>query len=142
MPSTGRFAHRKIVEAYCSLLRRYATNSTLTNHCLVKMLHRIALDCKMPTMLFQLSLFKTFQKIMEDPKAKADASIKVFRTICKAHLLSHVSIIQELGKFGAYVVRKFAEASQSNPKLFVELLFWKTAREAAEIDACYGDVHE
>lgn len=77
LPSVGRFAHCKIVQAYCSLLRRYATNSTLTNHCLVKMLHRVAFDCKMPTMLFQLSLFKTLQKILEDPRSKVDASIKV-----------------------------------------------------------------
>lgn len=74
---TGRFAHCKIVQAYCSLLRRYATNSTLTNHCLVKMLHRIAFDCKMPAMLFQMSLFRTFKLIMEDPRAHSDPTIRV-----------------------------------------------------------------
>ena len=88
-PSVGRFAHCKIVSAYCSLLRRYATNSTLTNHCVIKMLHRVAWDCKMPAMLFQLSLFKTFQMIMNDPRAKIDPTVKVRKLMnrCRTFLL-------------------------------------------------------
>ena len=41
-----------------------------------------------------------------------------------------------------FILRKFAETSQTNPKVFVELLFWKTAREAAEIEAGYGNLQE
>ena len=80
--SVGRFAHHKIVQAYCYLLSFYGTNSTLTNHCVVKMLHRIAWDCKMPGMMFQASVFKTFQKIMNDPRSKSDPPIKV-RWCCR-----------------------------------------------------------
>lgn len=76
-PSGGRFAHCKIIQAYCLLLRHYGTNSTLTNHCIVKILHRVAFDCKMPAMLFQASLFVTFQKILNDPRMKIDSAIKV-----------------------------------------------------------------
>ncbi|KZS05201.1 putative TIMEOUT/TIM-2 protein [Daphnia magna] len=88
------------------------------------MLHRIAWDCKMPAMMFQLSLFKTFQKIMNDPLAKTDATVK------------------ELYKFAIYIMRKFAETAQVNPKIFVELLFWKTASEAVEIEVGYGNVKD
>ena len=73
----NRFAHQKIVYAYCFLMKRYATNSTLTNHCIVKMLHRVAWDVKMPAMMFQASVFQTFQKILEDSAVKIDPSIKV-----------------------------------------------------------------
>ncbi|KAI9554386.1 putative TIMEOUT/TIM-2 protein [Daphnia sinensis] len=119
-----RFAHKNVVRTYCHLLRRYATNTTLTNHCLIKMLHRIAWDCKMPAMMFQLSLFKTFQKIMNDPLAKSDPTVK------------------ELYKFAIYIMRKFAETAEVNPKIFVELLFWKTASEAVEIEVGYGNVKD
>ena len=77
MPSIDRFAHCKIVQAYCLLLRRYDTNTALTNHCIVKMLHRVAFDSKLPAMLFQASLFITFRKIMTDPRSKSDPTIKV-----------------------------------------------------------------
>jgi hypothetical protein len=59
------------------LLRRYDTNTALTNHCIVKMLHRVAFDSKLPAMLFQASLFITFRKIMADPRSKSDPTIKV-----------------------------------------------------------------
>ncbi|EFX80319.1 putative TIMEOUT/TIM-2 protein, partial [Daphnia pulex] len=117
-----RFAHKNVVKSYCHLLRSYSTNTTLTNHCVIKILHRIAFDCKMPAMIFQLSIFKTFQKIMDDPRAKTETT--------------------ELYKFAIYIMRKFAETAQVNPKIFVELLFWKTAREAAEIEVGYGNVQD
>jgi len=47
-----------------------------------------------------------------------------------------------LGKFATYILRKFAETAAVNRKVFAELLFWKTAREAAEIEAGYRDVPE
>lgn len=49
---------------------------------------------------------------------------------------------KELYKFAVYIMRKFAETAEVNPKIFVELLFWKTAREAAEIEVGYGNVQE
>lgn len=60
-----RLAHPKIVRACALALRRFEANSLLTNHCIVKLLHRIAFDSKMPTMLFQVSIFRVFQRIYE-----------------------------------------------------------------------------
>ena len=77
MPSGNRFVHKNVVKSYCHLLRSYSTNTTLTNHCVIKILHRIAFDCKMPAMMFQLSLFKTFHMIMNDPRVNTDPTVKV-----------------------------------------------------------------
>lgn len=56
-------ANHKIVRACGLALRNYETNSTQTNHCIVKLLHRIAFDCKMYAMVFQASIFRSFQRI-------------------------------------------------------------------------------
>lgn len=53
------------------LLRSYRQNSAHTNHCLVKMLHRLAHDLKMEALLFQLSLFCLFNRVLSDPAAGA-----------------------------------------------------------------------
>lgn len=58
-------AHQKIVRACGLALRNYETNSAQANHCIVKLLHRIAFDCKMYSMVFQASIFRSFQKIYE-----------------------------------------------------------------------------
>lgn len=98
VPSGNRFAHKNVVKCYCHLLRSYSTNTTLTNHCVIKILHRIAWDCKMPAMMFQLSVFKTFQMIMNDPRAKTDTTIKVRTGLS---LLAFIPICASL--FGLFV---------------------------------------
>lgn len=57
--------------AYLLLLRSYKQNSAHTNHCVVKMLHRLAHDLKMEALLFQLSLFYLFNRLLSDPAAGA-----------------------------------------------------------------------
>ena len=49
------------------LLKDYRINSDITNHCAVKMLHRIAFQLKMCPLLYQLQVFKIFQSIMNEP---------------------------------------------------------------------------
>lgn len=58
-----RLPHPKIVRACGLALARFETNSVNTNNCIVKLLHRIAFDCKMYVMVFQVSIFRSFQKI-------------------------------------------------------------------------------
>ena len=53
-----------------------------------------------------------------------------------------IGLHQELAKFGTYIVRKFADVSTENRKVFAELLFWKTARDATEIEMGYGNYKE
>lgn len=53
------------------LLRSYRQNSAHTNHCVAKMLHRLAHDLGMEALLFQLSLFCLFNRLLSDPAAGA-----------------------------------------------------------------------
>uniref|UniRef100_W5M9F3 Timeless circadian clock n=1 Tax=Lepisosteus oculatus TaxID=7918 RepID=W5M9F3_LEPOC len=66
-----RFASPSVLQPYLLLLRSYARNSPHTNHCVVRMLHRVAVDLKMEALLFQLSVFCLFNKILGDPAAAA-----------------------------------------------------------------------
>lgn len=45
------------------LLRQFDKNTPELNHYVLKMLHRIAVDCKMPAMMYQASIFRVFQKV-------------------------------------------------------------------------------
>ncbi|XP_020292361.1 protein timeless homolog isoform X2 [Pseudomyrmex gracilis] len=106
-----RFANVKVVKALAVLLQQFEKNTTEINHYVLKMLHRIAWDCKMPAMLFQASIFRTFQKVLE----------------------SKNSDHKELQKFAVFIIHRFAEVAQKNRKSYMELLFWKTTRDATEI---------
>ncbi|XP_063230357.1 protein timeless homolog isoform X2 [Bacillus rossius redtenbacheri] len=116
MDFARRLAHSKVMSACCLLLAQFDRNSAHTNHCAAKMLHRVAFDCKMPAMLFQASLFRTFQRVFESrhPQHK------------------------ELAKFAGFVLQKFAQVAEKNKKVFMELLFWKSSRDAFEIENGYG----
>lgn len=67
----GSFASSTVIRAYVLLLRNYQQNSAHTNHCVVKMLHRLAHDLKMEALLFQLSLFCLFNRLLSDPASGA-----------------------------------------------------------------------
>jgi len=41
-------------------------------------------------------------------------------------------------KFGTYVVRNFVECAERNPKIFMEMLFWKSNKESVELMDGYG----
>lgn len=83
------------------------------------MFHRLTWDCKMPSVLFQASLFRYFQKVLRDPKIHTSDSLK------------------EIGKFAKFVICKFFEIARQNNKVYVEFLFWKGRKEAFEIEQGY-----
>ncbi|KAM5287939.1 protein timeless homolog [Ctenodactylus gundi] len=112
-----RFACSTVVRAYVLLLRSYQQNSTHTNHCVVKMLHRLAHDLKMEALLFQLSVFCLFNRLLSDPAAGA---------------------YRELVTFAKYIVGKFFALAAVNQKAFVELLFWKNTAVVREMTEGYG----
>lgn len=41
--------------------------------------------------------------------------------------------LQELQKFAVFIIRRFIEVAQKNQKAYMELLFWKTTRDAVEV---------
>ncbi|EQB77782.1 protein timeless-like protein [Camelus ferus] len=114
-----RFANSTVVRAYVLLLRSYQQNSAHTNHCVVKMLHRLAHDLKMEALLFQLSLFCLFNRLLNDPAAGA---------------------YKELVTFAKYILGKFFALAAVNQKAFVELLFWKNTAVVREMTEGYGSL--
>ncbi|XP_006897685.1 PREDICTED: protein timeless homolog [Elephantulus edwardii] len=114
-----RFACSTVVRSYVLLLRSYKQNSVHTNHCLVKMLHRLACDLKMEALLFQLSLFCLFNRLLSDPAAGA---------------------YKELVTFAKYILAKFFALTAVNQKAFVELLFWKNTAVIREMTEGYGSL--
>ncbi|KAG8314055.1 hypothetical protein J6590_101372 [Homalodisca vitripennis] len=118
MDFVGRFASPRVLAPVCLLLEHFEKNSHHTNHCAVKILHRVAWDCKMPALLFQASLFRTFQRIFQ----------------------SSVPEHKELVKFAVFIMRKFTEMAKKNKKIFMEILFWKSKKEEEELENGYGNV--
>ncbi|XP_058163940.1 protein timeless homolog [Dasypus novemcinctus] len=116
-----RFACSTVVRAYALLLRSYQRNSAHTNHCAVKMLHRLAHDLGMEALLFQLSLFCLFNRLLSDPAAGA---------------------YKELVTFAKYILGKFFALAAVNQKAFVELLFWKNTAAVREMTDGYGSLDD
>ncbi|KRT83701.1 hypothetical protein AMK59_3626, partial [Oryctes borbonicus] len=116
-----RLAHPKVVRACGLALKNFEKNSVMTNHCIIKLLHRISWDCKMSAMVFQVSIFRTFQKIYE---------------------MKELPQFKELAKFASYIIREFIKVSETNSKVFFEALFWKSTREAYDVGEGYGSYHK
>ena len=112
----SKFAKPTILKNYTILLSSFKTNSAHTNHCIIKMMYRIAVDLKQEGILFQASLFCIFRKIFA---------------------LARVKHFHEMAKFARFIVSKFISAAQENKKIFMEILFWKTSREAAQMVTGY-----
>ncbi|XP_062255221.1 protein timeless homolog isoform X1 [Platichthys flesus] len=112
-----KFASSNIVHPYLVLLKSFSKNSPHTNHCIVRMLHRLAFDLKMDALLFQLSVFNLFNKILSDPAAAA---------------------YRELVTFAKYVLKRFFSLATENNKAYVELLFWKNVGAVREMTEGYN----
>ncbi|XP_053172566.1 protein timeless homolog [Scomber japonicus] len=112
-----KFANPSIVRPYLLLLKSYSKNTPHTNHCIARMLHRLAVDLKMDAQLFQLSVFHLFNKIMNDPAAAA---------------------YKELVTFAKYVLNRFFSLAAQNNKAYVELLFWKNVGAVREMTEGYS----
>ncbi|KAM8916833.1 protein timeless homolog isoform 2-T5 [Spinachia spinachia] len=112
-----RFSSPGIVRPYLLLLKSYSKNSPHTNHCIARMLHRLAVDLKMDAQIFQLSVFNLFNKILSDPAAAA---------------------YKELVTFAKFVLNRFFSLAAQNNKAYVELLFWKNVGAVREMTEGYG----
>lgn len=65
---------------------------------------------------FQASLFRIFQKVFDAPKDTHS---------------------EELRKLGIYVIRQFVTTAPTNPKIFAEILFYKSIKEANDLETGY-----
>lgn len=87
----------------------------------ITILHRIAVNLNVPVMLMQAQLFRVFQQVFAAPRdARYD----------------------ELRRLGQFVVRKFVKLAPDNPKIYAELLFFKSARECVEVASGYTESME
>uniref|UniRef100_T1IWC9 Timeless C-terminal domain-containing protein n=1 Tax=Strigamia maritima TaxID=126957 RepID=T1IWC9_STRMM len=111
------FASPRVLQPYTVLLRNFANNSMFTNHCIAKMFHRIAWDLKSPGLLYQATIFRSFQKLF---------------------LGSTNVCYKELVKLGKFVMETFFTQAKSNNKIFMEILFWKGSTEVFEMEQGYG----
>lgn len=116
-----RLLNPKIVRACTVVLTDWNHIPTKSLKAAVTILHRVAVACCCPAMLYHAKLFRIFQQ--------------VFAVERDAH---H----EELRRLGIYVVRKFVEAAPTNPKIYAELLFWKSVKEANELEGGYLDAYE
>ncbi|XP_054719103.1 protein timeless homolog [Uloborus diversus] len=115
-----KYASPKVVQPCCLLLANYHKNSDQTNTSLIKLIHKIACNCKMYALFFQSTVFVTFHKIFNDPEVNFCPIIKAFY------------------RFGKFIMSKFFETAEENPKIFVEMLFWKGVREVYKLEEGYG----
>ncbi|XP_055524014.1 protein timeless homolog isoform X2 [Wyeomyia smithii] len=116
----NRLLNPKVVRSCTIALMDWKQIETSSLKAAVTILHRIAVGCKMPAMLFQASLFRIFQRVFNSPK--------------DAHQL-------ELRRLGVYIVQKFTTLAASNPKIYAELLFYKSIKEANAIEMGYEDIY-
>uniref|UniRef100_A0A5S6QRS4 Timeless N-terminal domain-containing protein n=1 Tax=Trichuris muris TaxID=70415 RepID=A0A5S6QRS4_TRIMR len=116
-----RYANPLFVQWYVWLLKDFDKNTARLNHCLVRMLRRIAFELRLAPMLYQAGLFRILQR------CGAGRQSRSFRERHK-----------ELVAFGEQLLTSFFELLPRSPKLPAEILFWKSAREAFELEHGYG----
>ncbi|RCN52743.1 hypothetical protein ANCCAN_01119 [Ancylostoma caninum] len=122
----GKYAKTEVLRWYVFLLNDFATNSAELNKALVKLLHRVAFDLKMPSRLFQLSLFRIFAQVRTQFEGVKKEDMKKSRFF-------------ELYTFGYHLLKKFFSCFETlGDKLAPEILFWKGAKECYEIENGYG----
>ncbi|XP_055604879.1 protein timeless homolog [Uranotaenia lowii] len=115
-----RLLNPKVVRACTVALADWDQIPTSSLKAAVTLLHRIAVGCKMPALLFQASLFRIFQR--------------TFHALKSAH---HV----ELQRLGVFIIRQFAALAPKNPKIYAELLFYKSIKESNAIEMGYEDIY-
>lgn len=64
---------------------------------------------------------------------------RIFQEVMNAGRDAHH---EELRRLGTYVVRKFVETAPNNPKIYAELLFYKSVKEANELESGYCDAYD
>ena len=116
-----RFAVKSVCSTYAILLANFDKNTDFTNHCIIKMFHRIAFDLKLPGLLYHVSIMRSFQRIHNDYQLNPSNTK-----------------IRDMNRFAKHILHKFFEVCKTNKHIWMELCFWKTSREAAEIVEGYG----
>ncbi|KAJ3350857.1 Topoisomerase 1-associated factor 1 [Entophlyctis luteolus] len=110
------FAHEAVVMTYSELLKRYRELEPKYLHYATTLFHRIFVKAKMEPLLYKLSTFDLFNRIIADEK-----------------ILEPTKEYGELKEFIRYVLKRFFAKSQEYPLLFIEILFSKTRGDCRRI---------
>lgn len=116
----SRLLNPKVVRACTWALQSWEQMSYREIKSIVTILHRIAVNLNFPAMLMQAQLFRIFQQVFNMPKEAR---------------------YEEIRRLGIYVVRRFVSIVPKNPKIYAELLFFKSHRECFEVENGYEEAH-
>lgn len=114
-----RYAHPNVIRSYRQLLKLYRSNSECTNHAIVRMLYRIAVNLKMVPMFYNLGYFVLFEQILDDPELKKCDSKK-----------KPTNVMGEMAMFAYYVLHSFFKLLGRHPKISAEICFVANSRDA------------
>lgn len=108
----------KVVRACTWALQSWEQMNYREIKSIVRVLHRIAINLNFPIMLMQAQLFRIFQQVFNTPRDTR---------------------YEEIRRLGIFIVRRFVSMAPKNPKIFAELLFFKSHRECYEIEHGYEE---
>lgn len=108
----------KVIRACTWCLQTWEKMNSREIKSAVTLLHRIAVNLNVPVMLMQAQLFRVFQQVFGAPRDVR---------------------YEELRRLGQFVVRHFVKLAPENPKIYAELLFFKSARECVEVASGYSE---
>ncbi|CAD5226705.1 unnamed protein product [Bursaphelenchus xylophilus] len=121
------FAKPDVLYWYIYLLRHFEINTDSINKACLKMLHRIAFDQGCHPRLYLASLFNVLLDVNKNFEGLPRDQWKVHRHY-------------ELFQFGFFLIKHFLKhLEQRGERLVAELLFFKNAKEAFEIQEGYGE---
>ena len=155
------FASPLVINHYLRVMKEYKQNPVHVNDSICHFLTRLAIDCNLAPMLWQLRILEVAYQILNDKTIRTDNRYTPLLLFCSRlvkgflrHLMPPTALdpspVEEIesqseeltsaAERNAILQRK-AEVSASR-LLFVEVMFWKHARDASEIQQRYGWIQD
>lgn len=132
-----RYTQPTVIKGFILALSEYHSNSDFLNRCCMNMFERISYECHAPQCLYQLSLFNLINKIYKDPLSRCMMDIADPNKVGSNQndLLFGCSsyTVEDMFSFFRQLLKKFFEQTTKNPKLFLEVLFFKDKKIITEL---------
>uniref|UniRef100_A0A7S3UDF9 DEK-C domain-containing protein n=1 Tax=Picocystis salinarum TaxID=88271 RepID=A0A7S3UDF9_9CHLO len=155
------FASPLVINHYLRVMKEYKQNPVHVNDSICHFLTRLAIDCNLAPMLWQLRILEVTYQILNDKTIRTDDRYTPLLVFCSKlvkgflrHLMPPTALEPSLVEENEsqseeltsaaernVILQRKAEVSASH-LLFVEVMFWKHARDASEIQQRYGWVQD